>query len=76
MAYVAYVCERLRDGMSEGDKIFDHKQEALDWLNNAANGYAACNCTFALYKLGKELPLTQDDIVTPRDPVIQRRFKA
>lgn len=74
--YVAYCIKRLRDGTEECSKIFNNKEDALEWLEKLENGFAGSNCDFALFELGKQIPLEQfDEMEQPKPAVKRRRLK-
>lgn len=73
IGYVVYVCEHLRDGVEEGAKCFVKLEDALAFIN--ADRFARDNHTFRLFKLGKELPLSADDVTEPQPAKVVKRFK-
>lgn len=69
MKYVAWSVERLRDGEEESAKITNSKEDALIWINKLRQGYAGCNREFALFELGKQIPLGVERTSIPQAPV-------
>lgn len=71
--YVAYCNECLRDGNEECARLFDTKEQALAWIEKLANGFNGENCDFALFELGKQIPLEQSVEMEEPKPQIKRR---
>ncbi len=72
--YVAYCKEHLRDGVEECARVFDHKEDALAWIEKLANGFAGDNCKFALFTLGERIELAERVEQAPQPPTTKRRF--
>lgn len=72
--YVAHAIEHLRDGTEESSKVFRCKEDALEWINKIANGFAGDNHTFKLFLLGKELTLEQSEVEVPQPSLKTNKF--
>ncbi len=76
MGYVVYVCEHLRDGTDEHGKLFETKEAALHYINDGiSRWFCSDNMTFKLFELGREVPLTQEEVELPQPSKKTRRFK-
>lgn len=73
MMYVAVAEEHLRDGMEQYAKIFFTIEEAIEWINKDRFAYA--NHTFALFELGKRLPIIQEETEIPQPSKVESRYR-
>lgn len=64
--YVLYYCERLRDGIEEGAKVYSDLGEAVARAEKIRNGFAGDNKEVRLFKLGEEIPLTETTVEQPQ----------
>lgn len=74
VGYVVYCNERLRDGNEDCARLFTTKGAALEWIEKIANGFAGCNHDFALFELGKQIPLIESVEETPQPAKTKRKF--
>lgn len=83
MRYVVYWCEHLRDGEEPGARVVETlatksqasmPAEAEAIINRIANGFAGCNHSFALFELGRQLPLDRGVVETPQPPRTETKF--
>lgn len=72
--YVAYCCERLRDGTEECAKLFDSREDAIKWIEKLANSSYSDNCDFALYQLGARIELVESVEMEEPKPKIKKRI--
>jgi hypothetical protein len=73
MPFVAVSVEHMRDGKEDCARCFHTKEEALEWIEKIANGFAGSNHTFQLFELGREIPLEFTDVSEPQPPKIVKR---
>lgn len=67
--YVAYWCERMRDGIEEAAQIVASIEAGLLLINTLANGFAGTNMEFRLFELGEEIPIESVNKIEPMTPV-------
>ena len=73
IGYVACCHTHLQDGHEHSCKVFNTKEQALEWINRIA-GYGYDQKTFELFKLGKEIPLESANIEEPQPPKITEGY--
>lgn len=75
MKYVIHGCERLRDGIEEWARVVSSLEEAEAYLDKRGNGFAACNMSFKVFELGKEVGVAEETVEQPQPARTSRKFK-
>lgn len=66
--YVVYWCENLKDGETDGAKIVRDKKEALELLDQLANGFNGRSLDLRLFELGKAVTIEKDYVEAKPEP--------
>ncbi len=70
--YVGHWFTRFQDGSEEGCKLFNTKQEAIDFINKLEMGWDQTE--YALFELGKRIPIKQVSQEEPQPPIVKKKY--